>query len=184
MKKSLALAPLIILLAFAVGCQNQQALAELEEMKAQVKTEKQNVEIVTKFIDELNNHNAGIYDEMCAPEYSWYFPSNSPSPFSRDQEQEYIQQIYIAFPDIDWTIDDGLAGIPIEERAASEVREVAGLDPQRQRTTVRIAGDDTPVGNPAFDVTPARLVTGIITERGVVAPGGLGSLFPERRQAA
>jgi len=106
MKKSLALAPLIILLAFAVGCQNQQALAELEEMKAQVKTEKQNVEIVTNFIDELNNHNAGIYDEMCAPEYSWYFPSNSPSPFSRDQEQEYIQQIYIAFPDIDWTIDD------------------------------------------------------------------------------
>ena len=47
-----------------------------------------------------------------------------------------------------------LAGIPIEERAASEVREVAGLDAQQRRATVRIAGDDTPVGNPAFDVTP------------------------------
>jgi methylthioribose-1-phosphate isomerase len=87
-------------------------------------------------------------------------------------------------PTIDWTIDDGLAGIPIEERAAGEVREVAGLDPQQRRATVRIARDDTPVANPAFDVTPARLVSGIITERGVVAPGELGSLFPGRRQAA
>jgi methylthioribose-1-phosphate isomerase len=87
-------------------------------------------------------------------------------------------------PTIDWTIDDGLTGIPIEERAASEVREVAGLDPRNRRATVRVAGDDTPVANPAFDVTPARLVTGIITERGVVAPGELRSLFPERRQAA
>jgi len=87
-------------------------------------------------------------------------------------------------PTIDWTIDDGLTGIPIEERAADELREVAGLDPQKRRATVRIAGDDTPVANPAFDVTPARLVTGIITERGLVAPGQLGSLFPERRQAA
>jgi methylthioribose-1-phosphate isomerase len=87
-------------------------------------------------------------------------------------------------PTIDWTIDDGLEGIPIEERAASEVREVAGLDPQHRRATVRIAGDATPVANPAFDVTPARLVTGIITERGVVAPGELGALFPEQRQAA
>jgi len=87
-------------------------------------------------------------------------------------------------PTIDWTIDDGLEGIPIEERAASEVREVAGLDPQHRRATVRIASDDTPVANPAFDVTPARLVTGIITERGVVAPGELGALFPEQRQAA
>ncbi|HET9023903.1 MAG TPA: S-methyl-5-thioribose-1-phosphate isomerase [Burkholderiaceae bacterium] len=87
-------------------------------------------------------------------------------------------------PTIDWTIEDGLADIPIEERAASEVREIAGLDARQQRATVRITGDDTPVGNPAFDVTPARLVTGIITERGVIAPNELGTLFPERRRAA
>jgi methylthioribose-1-phosphate isomerase len=49
---------------------------------------------------------------------------------------------------------------------------------------VRIAGDATPVANPAFDVTPARLVTGIVTERGVAAPGDLAALFPERRRAA
>jgi methylthioribose-1-phosphate isomerase len=87
-------------------------------------------------------------------------------------------------PTIDWTIDDGLADIPIEERAPSEVLEVAGLDAQQRRTSIRIAGEATRVGNPAFDVTPARLVTGIVTERGIAAPGELGALFPERRRAA
>ncbi len=87
-------------------------------------------------------------------------------------------------PTIDWTIDDGLASIPIEERSAEEVRAVAGLDGQGRRATVRIADQATPVSNPAFDVTPARLVTGIVTERGVVAPGDLAALFPEFRRAA
>jgi methylthioribose-1-phosphate isomerase len=87
-------------------------------------------------------------------------------------------------PTIDWNIADGLEQIPIEERAASEVREVAGLDAAGGWATLRIAGDATAVGNPAFDVTPARLVTGLITERGIATPGGLAALFPERRQAA
>jgi methylthioribose-1-phosphate isomerase len=87
-------------------------------------------------------------------------------------------------PTIDWSIDDGLAQIPIEERGGDEVREVAGLGEDNARAKVRIADPSTPVSNPAFDVTPARLVTGIITERGVVAPGDLGSLFPEERRAA
>ncbi|HEX5639105.1 MAG TPA: S-methyl-5-thioribose-1-phosphate isomerase [Burkholderiaceae bacterium] len=87
-------------------------------------------------------------------------------------------------PTIDWSIDDGLAQIPIEERSGDEVREVVGLTEGNVRATVRVAGATTPVSNPAFDVTPARLVTGIVTERGVVAPGELGSLFPEQRRAA
>ncbi|MGB2816310.1 MAG: S-methyl-5-thioribose-1-phosphate isomerase [Burkholderiaceae bacterium] len=87
-------------------------------------------------------------------------------------------------PTIDWSIDDGLSQIPIEERSGDEVREVAGLGEGNRRATVRIADGSTPVGNPAFDVTPARLVTGIVTERGVVVPGELGSLFPEQRRAA
>ena len=87
-------------------------------------------------------------------------------------------------PTIDWRIEDGLADVPIEERAASEVREVAGLDAAGQRVTVRIADESTPVSNPAFDVTPARLVTGIVTERGIAPPGELAALFPEHRRAA
>ncbi len=98
---------------------------------------------------------------------------------------------YVAVPSptIDWTIDDG-AAIPIEDRAGDEVRIVTGRDDAGAPTRVRIAGDETRVANPAFDVTPARLVTGIITEHGVAAPAQLRALFNDtptvtsRREAA
>ncbi|MBW1990296.1 MAG: S-methyl-5-thioribose-1-phosphate isomerase [Deltaproteobacteria bacterium] len=79
---------------------------------------------------------------------------------------------YAALPSstIDWETKDGVSGIPIEERDPDEVRFVPGLDPRGDITPVLIPPKDSPAGNPAFDVTPARLVTGIITERGVVAP--------------
>ena len=67
--------------------------------------------------------------------------------------------------------------IPIEEREDDEVRHVGGLDRQGARATVAIAAEWTPVANPAFDVTPARLIAGIVTERGVCAPGQLHTLF-------
>ena len=85
-------------------------------------------------------------------------------------------------PTIDWTIDDG-AAIPIEDRAGDEVRSIAGRDPNGMPTRVSIVGDKTPVANPAFDVTPARLVTGIITEHGVVAPAQLRTLLGQREAA-
>jgi methylthioribose-1-phosphate isomerase len=69
-------------------------------------------------------------------------------------------------PTIDWGIADGLR-IPIEERPADEVRKVRGLDASGAFAEVAIAPESTPVANPAFDVTPAALVTGIITEQGV-----------------
>jgi methylthioribose-1-phosphate isomerase len=69
-------------------------------------------------------------------------------------------------PTIDWIIDDG-AQIPIEQRSEDEVRVVRGLDPEGRFSQVTIAPSTTPVANPAFDVTPASLVTGIITELGV-----------------
>lgn len=86
-------------------------------------------------------------------------------------------------PTIDWSIGDALVEIPIEDRAADEVRGVRGRSPAGV-AVVEIAGAQTPVANPAFDVTPARLVSGIVTERGVAAPGQLARLFPERRVAA
>ncbi len=95
---------------------------------------------------------------------------------------------YVAAPSssIDWTLDDGLAEIPIEERAPREVTHVAGIDEEGVERVVRVTPPDTPVANYAFDVTPARLITAIITERGV-APAtaeGLAALFPERRRRA
>ena len=70
-------------------------------------------------------------------------------------------------PSIDWEIADALKEIPIEERAAEEVRIVRGLDGAGRFAELAIAPPSTPVANPAFDVTPASLVTGIITEKGV-----------------
>jgi len=70
-------------------------------------------------------------------------------------------------PTIDWTIEDGVEEIPIEERDPEEVRNVRGLDADGKFTSVAIATAGTPVANPAFDVTPHDLVTGIITEKGI-----------------
>ena len=70
-------------------------------------------------------------------------------------------------PTIDWTIEDGLEEIPIEERADDEVRFVRGLDAQGRYAQVNLAPEGTPVVNPAFDVTPHDLVTAIITEQGI-----------------
>ena len=94
---------------------------------------------------------------------------------------------YVALPSttIDWTIADGLRDIPIEERSASEVTHVSGLDGDEVRE-VRIVAEGSPVRNDAFDVTPARLVTGLITERGVceASERGLAGLFPEHADTA
>jgi len=95
---------------------------------------------------------------------------------------------YVALPSstIDWTVSDGLAEIPIEERAGREVTHVYGRDETGTARFVQISPDATPGGNPAFDVTPARLVTGLITERGIAdaSRDGLLALFPERRSSA
>jgi len=90
---------------------------------------------------------------------------------------------YVALPSptIDWTVRDGKE-IPIEERSADEVNFVQGRSEDGAIQRVRIAPDGANAANPAFDVTPARLVTGLITERGVAnaSPEGLKALFPER----
>ena len=86
-------------------------------------------------------------------------------------------------PTIDWTVHDGVKEIPIEERSGDEVSFVQGRAPDGNIVSVRISPESTKAANPAFDVTPARLVTGLITERGVceASPEGLLKLFPERR---
>ena len=83
---------------------------------------------------------------------------------------------------IDWAVSDGLAEIEIEERDANEVSTVTGRGLDGKVTTVRVVPSGSPAANPAFDVTPARLVTGIITERGCCTAdaNGLTGLFPER----
>ncbi|BBC79798.1 S-methyl-5-thioribose-1-phosphate isomerase [Acetobacter orientalis] len=90
---------------------------------------------------------------------------------------------WVALPSttIDWTVADGVQEIPIEERAASEVTHVSGKTAEGSVARVQITPDGSSAANPAFDVTPARLVTGLITERGTcpATAQGLRSLFPE-----
>jgi methylthioribose-1-phosphate isomerase len=77
---------------------------------------------------------------------------------------------YVAMPlsTLDRAIDDGLT-IPIEERSAREVTHLAGRAGDGRVVEVQLVPDGTRAANPAFDVTPARLVTGLVTERGIVA---------------
>ena len=95
---------------------------------------------------------------------------------------------YVALPSstVDWRIRDGIAEIPIEQRAGEEVSHISGLDDQGKVRTVRLTPAESPVANYGFDVTPARLVTGLVTERGVcqASEAGLTSLFGGQEQAA
>ncbi len=93
---------------------------------------------------------------------------------------------YVALPSstIDWTMRDGVAEIPVEERDPDEVRTIEGLSDGQVRT-VLLTVDGGKAANFGFDVTPARLVTGLITERGVcpATEEGILGLFPERRRS-
>ena len=84
-------------------------------------------------------------------------------------------------PTIDWSLGDGVAEIPIEQRDGAEVSRMTGRNAAGEIETITITPDGSPVANYAFDVTPARLITGLITERGIAVASreGLAALFPE-----
>jgi methylthioribose-1-phosphate isomerase len=91
---------------------------------------------------------------------------------------------YVALPGstIDWTIRDGINEVPIEERDATEVTEITGRAADGRVVSVTLTPDGSPAANYAFDITPARLISGLITERGVCAAceQGLAGLYPDR----
>jgi methylthioribose-1-phosphate isomerase len=91
---------------------------------------------------------------------------------------------YVALPGttIDWTAKDGLRDIPIEQRASNEVTHIKGKTEDGRLLTLQIAPEGTKADNHAFDVTPARLITGFITERGIsdANHAALSSLYPEK----
>jgi methylthioribose-1-phosphate isomerase len=92
---------------------------------------------------------------------------------------------YVALPSstFDWEIDDGVKEIPIEQRNPDEVRYVYGARPDGEVDSVLIAPEDSPAANFAFDVTPRRLITGLITERGICEASNeaILALYPERQ---
>ncbi len=95
---------------------------------------------------------------------------------------------YVALPSptIDWRLSDGVREIPIEERSAREVTHLSGLGENGEVAQFRVVAPGSEAANPAFDVTPARLVTGLVTERGVAPASrvGLATLFPDPARGA
>ena len=111
MKKLLVILPLALILCFTVGCQDKAAMAELEEFKAQAVVEEQNEEIVRHFIEELNKGNLGIVEEVYAPDYVFYSPSNTPEPKTREEVIEFGKMVLTAFPDANWSIKELFSGM-------------------------------------------------------------------------
>jgi len=106
MKKLLTIIPLVILLCFTFGCQDKEAMAELEAMKAQAEVEEQNKELVKRYIEEMNKGNIEIINEVFAPECDFYYPSNRPKPISREQNIEGLKIGFRAFPDMNQSIEE------------------------------------------------------------------------------
>jgi len=109
MKNLLMVIPLVLLLCLTFACQDKEAIAELEAMKAQAAVEEQNKELVKGLLEELNNGNAEIWKELCAPEFVYYSPSDSPEPMSMDETIECFQMAFAGFPDINWETHELIA---------------------------------------------------------------------------
>ncbi len=109
MKKLSLISPLALILCFMVGCQDKEAMAELEEMKAQTEVEEQNKDVVRKFLEELDRGNIENVMELFAPNFLWYTPSNSPNPMSREEAHEFLKVVLIAFPKWQHKIEEIIA---------------------------------------------------------------------------
>ncbi len=116
MKKILMIIPLVILLCFTFGCQDKEAMAELEKFKAQAEVKEQNKALVNRMYEAFSTGDFEAYKEVVAPEYVWYFPSRSTKPMSREETIEFVKILRNAFPDITYSIEELIA---IEDRVIS-----------------------------------------------------------------
>ena len=109
MKKLYMILPLALILCFMVGCQDKEAMAELEAMKAQAEIEEQNKALVKRMYEAFNEGDFEAYKEVVAPEYAWYLPSRNTEPISREGTIEFGREMHNAFPDCHWSIEDLIA---------------------------------------------------------------------------
>ncbi len=109
MKNTIVAVFLVLLLCFAVGCQDKAEKAELEAFKARARTEERNMALYRKLMDELNKGNVEYYREAVAPDYAYYFPSASPKAMGVDETISMIKANLAGFPDGRWTIEGQVA---------------------------------------------------------------------------
>ena len=109
MKKLYFVLPLTLILCFIVGCQDKEAMAELEEFKAQAEVEEQNKDVVRKMFEASNKGDFETYKEVLAPDFVYYFPLRSTKPMSREETIEMVKMLHNAFPDITLSIEELIA---------------------------------------------------------------------------
>ena len=140
MKKLLMILPLALILCFTVGCQDKEAMAELEAFKAQAEVVEQNKALVLQLYEELGKGNIEKGFEVCAPDYRLYFPSNTGTPLTKEQNLEIALQTFQAFPDTVYEIKDIVAvadkvivrGVDI----ATHTQEFQGFPPTGKKLEV------------------------------------------------
>ncbi len=108
MKKLCMIIPLALILCFTFGCQDKEATAELEEMKAQAEIEEQNKELVRHWVEEEDKGNFDTYHKLLSDNYICHYPG-SPEPLTRDVHKQSAQLFYEAFPDAKHTIENIIA---------------------------------------------------------------------------
>ena len=100
---------LVFLLCFTLGCQDKEAMAELEEMKAQAEVEEKNKELARKMMEAWGKGDFVSYKELLAPDFVFYFPSNSSNPMSQEELIEFAKMYRKAIADISWSMEELIA---------------------------------------------------------------------------
>ncbi len=108
MKKLLLVIPLVFLLCFTFSCQNQEAMAEIEEFKVQVKVEEQNKASFRYLLEETDKGNYAAWEEVCSPDYICHF-AGFPKPMSLEEHIKANRTFLVAFPDFHHEINDMVA---------------------------------------------------------------------------
>jgi predicted ester cyclase len=108
MKNLCMILPLALILCFMVGCQDKEAMAELEEFRAQAEVEEQNKEIMIRWLEEMDKGNLAIYDEICTEDYTASY-SWLPEPLNVEAAKQALKSQMIAFPDYNHTVEDIIA---------------------------------------------------------------------------
>ena len=109
MKKFCMILPFALILCFMVGCQDKEAMAELEEFKAQAEIEEQNKALMRRSFEEWNKRNHEFFMEATTPDYVYYSPSGNPNPMSREDAVESVKMFWKGFPDISFSIEEIIA---------------------------------------------------------------------------
>ena len=140
MKKLYMILPLALILCFMVGCQDKEAMAELEEFKAQAEVEEQNKALVIQWFGKMAKKNFDKAFEPFAADYHLNFPSNTATPLTKEQNYEFAKMMHQTFPDIVNNIKDIMAvGDKVIVRAldtATHTQEFQGILPTGKKFEV------------------------------------------------